>query len=511
MMSPLIAKEESVGNNQLGIATLEMLIAMSLMVLVISAVLPLVWQGQSLPVDSQTEQEALYKALTLLENERAAAKMDFNLVNPVAQTTDGIYQKAVNVSQVDFYTKKVTSNLGWTEGGRNLTASLSTLITNPTGYSSGNTCSSILSGNWKNPQKTDYEFGKDIVGDASSGFPITDVQAHENKLYVTVNNSNGNNSPTFFVLDISNPAIKPPLLASVDNDPTVKAGLNAVAVSGNYAYVANGNNPNFATCTTCGQLQVFDISVSTPVLKTTFKVPGVTGKNGQSIGSSIFYSNGYVYLGLAKTLSGSEFNVIDVGGGGLPASPTNPVWKGGYPVGNAVNKIFVKNNVAYLATPNTENLTLVDVNVASSTFMQRIAGYSPAGGSNGEAVTVIGNRTYLGRTFGSNEFYILDTSTPSGGIPVIASKDIGTGSDNSINDIVIRDSLAFLITNAKFEVWNISDTANIVPWTTSGSSSDFLDLPGGSGTAIGCEGNYLYVGSLPASNKGYISIITSGP
>jgi len=469
------------------------------MTLALTSVILVTFSNQSTSIDSQTNNEALAKAQEQLENMRALSRQDFNLVNSKTTVNDGTYNKNISVMDIDFFTKKVTSSVSWTTINRSSSIQLSTLITNPQAANGGSTCSSVLSGDWKNPIQKFYEFGKDLLvpSDPSSGFPITDISAASGKLYVTVNNTDGNNFPNFFIFDISNSNIKPVFLTSVDNDTSVKAGLNAITVAGKYAYVANANGSNFSTCTTCGQLQIIDISATPPQVKKTFKIPGVIGKNGQSIGQSIFYKNAYVYLGLAKTLSGPEFNVINV------QDPLNPIYKGGYSVGNGVNKIFVKNNYAYIATPNSENMTIIDV-VIDPANPTRVGGYSPSGGSNGESITVVGSTAYLGRTFGTNEFYILNVQNP-GSISVLGSKDIGTGSNTSINGLIIRDYLAFLITKVKFEIWNISNPASITQWATP------LNLPGGSGTAIGCSGNYIYVGSLPSNNKGYISIISPGP
>src|SRR3989344_9284626 len=97
---------------------------------------------------------------------------------------------------------------------------------------------------------TSWEFGRDILNDTSSGFPVTSIQTFNHKMFVTVNNDNGNNPGTFFILDILNPAVKPVLLtpSNWDNSP-VGEGLNDVAVDGaNYAYVANAYGASFTTC-----------------------------------------------------------------------------------------------------------------------------------------------------------------------------------------------------------------------------------------------------------------------
>ncbi len=503
-------KARLIGNNkkglpaQAGFATLEILIAFAIIILCLGAVIMVTFSNQSLTIDTQISNEAHTKAQKALEDARANSRFDFDLVNSSSTTeTSGslTYTKTLDVTQTDYFTKKVISTVTWQTAGRTLSTVLTTLLTNPDAVDGGSTCSSVLSGNWKNPSITSYEFGKDLLGDPSSGFPITAVDVYKGKLFVSVNNSNGNNNPTFFVFSLANPVL-PLFVTSIDTDPSVKTGLNAMRATDSYVYAANAKQSNFSSCSSgsCGQLQVISVSGGTPSVVSTFKIPGVTGTAGQAIGTSIFYKDNYVYLGLAKSASGPEFNIIDV------TNPAAPVYKGGYSVGNAVNSIVVKGNYAYIATPNSENMTILDISNPSSPF--RVGGYSPSGGSNGLSVSVLGNTVYLGRAFGTNEFYMLNASTPSS-VSVTASKDIGTGNTTSINSISVRDYLAFVITNDKFEVWNISNTANIYPWTTNSLVSEFQSLPGGKGTAMDCEGNYMYVGSLPSNDKGYISVITS--
>ncbi len=496
-------KVRSLGKKYMsGLATLEILIAFTILILCVGGVIIITFGNQSLSTDLEVSNQAIYKAQKMLEEARILSYFDFNLVNPKIETEISgpiLFTKNIDVKQVDLFTKEVKSTIAWQSAGRALSLFQTTLVTNRQAGGTG-TCSSVLTGDWKNPILTNYEFGKDLVGDPANIFPISAIEAYKGKLFVSIDNSTSSSLPTFFEFDISNPSL-PILLGSVDNDSSSIAGPNAIAVTDTYAYVASSKGSNFSTCVSgsCGQLQIIDVSGPAPILKKTFKIPGVTGAGGQAIGKSIFYKNGLVYLGLSKTLSGPEFNIIDV------SNPLSLVYKGGYSVSNAVNDIFVKDSKAYIATPNSENMTIVDVVNSSSPL--RLGGYSPAGGSNGESIYTVGNTVYLGRTFGTNEFHILDAKNPVSP-SITASKDIGTGTGTSINSLFARDYLAFMITNAKFEVWNILDPVNISPWTQNGVIGEFLTLPG-KGLAMDCEGNYMYVGSVPVGNKGYISIITA--
>lgn len=511
---------------QSGFSVLEILLAMAVAVLTISAVLLVAFGGQSMASDSQTAGEAQAKAQDLLEQAEANGRLGFGSVNslpvpPATFISDGVYKKTLSVSMVNPSTKKVTASVTWTgDHNRTENSMLSSLVTNPQSANSGGTCNSVMANpaGWKTPHYYVWDFGQlGVNGNNGNGFAVSDVYVYNQRLYVTMSGTPNTDKDTFFVFDLpSDPSQTPVFRGSVDNAPTVSGGLSAVATAGNYAYLANGFGPNFTTCTqgaNCAQLQVVDISnPASPLMAANYKIPGVTGTGGQAEGKSIFYANGYIYLGLSKTASGPEFDVIDIGGGGAPASPTNPIYKGGYSVGNAVNSIFVQGKYAYIATPNAENLTVIDIsNPASPT---RVGGYSPGGGSNGESVSAVGNSVYLGRTFGSTEFYILNASNPAS-LSLTGSQDVGTGNQTSVNGVAVRDYLVFLVTPAQFQVWNIANPASLQPWSSDGTTNTFLSLStvGGTGTALYCAGDYFYlaVASSQGNTKDLLAIITPGP
>ena len=515
---------------QSGIATLEMLIALTILVLSITAVILLVFGGQSVTADTQTNNEALYKAQELLERARALSREDFNLVNPVPATNDDIYQKSVDVETLpDFLPKRLTSNVTWTgDHNRQLSITLSTLLTSPSGYNNGLFCNSVLTnpGGWKNPIHYEHE-STDLVdqasGNNSDGLGISDLAVLNQRIYIAAD-AVANNNDNFYISSLPNDPIQWPAhqgyMGSVDTNQDGSGGLAAVVTAPIdnkiYAFVANTSS-----VASKGQLQIIDVTSPTPTgwnpAITRYTLPTVSTTK---LGSSIFYSNGYIYLGLTATANGgTEFNVIDVGGGGLPASPTNPIRKGGYFVGNTVNSIFVRGDYAYIATPNTENMTIIDISVP--TDPQRVGG-SPSlvGGNNGESVYAVGTNVYLGRTFGSNEFYILN-ATDLANVSITGTQDVGTGSQTSVNGLAVRDYLAFFMTKAQFQVWNISSPGSITPWTSDNTTNSFLtfsDFISGNGNSITgsslfCAGNNFYISikTPQGQNKDVIWILTAGP
>lgn len=645
-----------------GFSTLEILIAMTILVLAISAVILVSFGSQSILIDGQTNAEAIGKAEKLLEIAQANARKDFKMVNPVGTTTDGIYQEAVYASSTDFFTKNVTALVTWqVEHNRKQSISLSSIVTNFENAVGGDTCDSILSGNWTNPQvKNATTNFAQIVGDSSGTYTVTDLDVYQRKLFVSVNNpsltsgpqnpstgadsnalgtitwsnpsnikvsdnaratanlnafntthyikatgfgftipagatilgikvdiersraggtsgevrdsqvkiihgdtslgttnkadivtnwptsdavaSYGNTSDLwgdnwspadvnsanfgvalsvtgssastnrtanvdvvqitityikeFYILNVSNPT-NPTLITGLGSNSGIATGFNAVATDGRYAYVATNAGP------ASGQLQIIDTSPAFPLLISTFKIPGVTGTGSQAVGQSIFYKDGFVYLGLTKTLSGPEFNIIDV------HTPAVPVWLGGYAVGNYVNSIFTKGKYAYLATPNAQELITLDI--GDPIHPTAVGGYdAPDSVGNGKSISLVGDTLYLGRTVTASnpELYILNNTTPSAMLPTpLGTKEISS----SVNSLIVRDYLAFLTTtNSQFQIWNVASTTNILQFATP------LTLPNsGVGGAMDCEGNFLYVTSVPSSgtfaNKGFLSIITAGP
>lgn len=493
-----------------GFSTLEIVLALALVVLTLSSVTVLVYGSQTSGVSAQTATEALGLAQELLEHTQARAKTDFYTIQPTdsdAPIGTVTYHKTLSVqSLADFFIKLITSTVSWSgEDGRAEKVELTSLITDPSGPDGGNTCNSGLAGDWQNPHISSYEISSDLLvpPDSLNTYPVSDIDVFLGKLYISINNATSNTLPTFFIFDISDSEAKPEFISSMDNDSAVKAGLNAIHVAGEYVYAASAKQSNFSTCASgvCGQLQVIDVSISPPHVVKTFKIPGVTGTSGQAVGNSIFYKNGIVYLGLTKTGGGPEFNVIDVGGGGAGGSPTAPVFLGGFSVGNAVNAVSVQGGYAYVATPNSEELKILDV--ANPSAIVRVGGFDAPGGSgNGKSLFVSGDKLFFGRTLGGNEFYVLDSTNQAGQLPPLGAKDLG---NESLNDLLVRDYLGFLLTNSQLQIWRVDEPGSMSAWAPA------ITLPAnGKGISLDCEKNSLFLASNPSTNKGSVSVVNAG-
>lgn len=459
-----------------GFSLIEILIAIAVLTLSISAVILLVFANQNMKIDVLTNNEGVSKAQELIEGLRAKSRQNFSSVVTVAPAADGIYTKGAVVTDIDLFTKLITTTVTWAESAvRPITVKFATIVTDPQSAFGGDTCNPVLSGDWTDPQL----LGAADVGQNNGG---TDADVFNKKAYVTANAAAAGKHD-FYIVDVSDPVISNlPVLGSINTGP----GLAAVHVAGTYAYTANLSRT--------GQLQIIDISNATaPALIKSFKLTNVTGSGSQALGNSIYFKNKYVYIGLTKTATGPEFNIIDV------SDPANPIWKGGYSLGHDINAIFVKGDYAYVASPDNKELIVLDV---SNPTMPVLAGQLDLSdnSANGKSIAISGTIMFLGRTEGASpatkELQMINIADPLN--PVAGgSADV----DSTINAVIIRTNLVFVVTadtNLGFQIWD-TNTMSLY-----GSKNIQQTSTGG----MDCEGNYVFVAQR--SNKA-LQIIGPGP
>lgn len=522
-----------VARKQRGFSTVEMLVAMAILLFSLSAVVLVLFGNQSLGVDSELNAEALSRAQALLEEQQALARKDFNLVNPTSSTEvigGLLYAKQVDIDRVtptDYLQKRVRARVSWVgEHGRvNQYVQLNSLITDFPNTIGSNTCYSELSGNWSAPTRTDYPLASGGSGNLlpsppaehtfSAKNPIRDIDVYKGVGAVAVGNTTIKTDDSIFFFNVPVDGSRPVYTGSMDNATSTIVGPNAVRIADNYVYLANGApaQGDFGTCVNnndlsdtstkyainCGQLQIIHISdPANPRLIYNFKVPGVSGTGAQGVGKSLYYRAGYLYLGLTKTASGPEFAIVDV------HNPTLPIARGTFSVGRTVNAIWVNGYYAYLTTDdNTSNeLMVLDISNPNAPTLAAGAPYNPPGFGYGTGLAGVGDTLYFGKSFngGSPEFSILDISHPLLPMPAPLGTHI---SGFSIVDVLVRDYLAFLLsgnTNT-LRILNVTNPSSL-------SVAANVTLPG-TGMAMDCEGAHLYIGSASAAGDGFISILGS--
>jgi hypothetical protein len=498
-----------------GFSTLEILLALTIMTTTLIAVVLVEVGTPSALADGTKEIAATEVATSMLMIEMQEGMSDFTSVTPIASTTSNNITSSVTVTPLpDGYTSLLTSTAAWIDvEGEERLISLHALVTDFLHVSENSPCSNVLGGDWMHP--TSFTSSVSPGNLLPSGFtidnPISALTLSSSTLVAAIGTTTTKSDPTLLLFSLSS-TTQPSYLGSIDNATSTKQGVNSVAISGTNVFAANAVKSNFSTCKTgssCAQLQIFD--VSNPLVPTdsnnfelaTMTAPFALGSEGQSIGKSITYDNGYVYLGLTKTsaTNGEEFNIINV------RNPRSPIWLGGYSVGRSINQIVVRGAYAYLATddPNAE---LIILNIQNPENITLTGTYDAAGASTfgyGNTLAVTGNTLALGRTYTPNGpgLYLLSITTTS---PQVLSSEPIASALNPINvqSVLLRDFILFVLTNNSVELFNIQNTTHPIAY---GSP---IALPSGStGSSIACLDNTIYVSSIGNDQTGYLTAISA--
>src|SRR5260221_290876 len=94
-----------------GFSTVEMLIAFAVLIIALASVIQVTFGNQSLSIDSQTNDEALFLAQHILEDSRASSSHSnfLNIVSiPKASVSTDIYSRETLVSDISPCSKQVT-------------------------------------------------------------------------------------------------------------------------------------------------------------------------------------------------------------------------------------------------------------------------------------------------------------------------------------------------------------------------------------------------------------------
>jgi len=292
-----------------------------------------------------------------------------------------------------------------------------------------------------------------------------DVFVTNESAYVVTRNNSGS-TPEFFILDVSTPS-NPSLIGSLN----IGSSANAVYVPNNsYAYIGNDlNNQEFMVIDISAPsnpsiLDILDLEGdANSVFFTPTNVyiandngsrelqivePGSGGwdnpsvvdtynTNGNGNAEDVFVVGSRAYLVTrSNTGAQSEFFIFDI------SDPENVSLLGSLDLGTRANAVYVSGNYAYIATnSNSQELMVVDITNPSSLSID--GSYDAPSGANGEGIFVVGNKAYLvTRDSGSEEFYILDVSTPT--LPIL-DRSLEIGDDTW--DVYVDGNYAYLVTS----------------------------------------------------------------
>lgn len=176
----------------------------------------------------------------------------------------------------------------------------------------------LLTGNWNNPQ---------VIGtiDLGPGNTPTDLYVQDGIIYMSAQASSAA-KPDLFIIDATtgtNPVIK----SQIDTS----SGLNGIAVSGDFAYLANQEASN--------PLLIANISdIQNPYIISSFRIAG-----NVSQALTVAATGSVIFVGTEND-SSEEFYVINA------ETPTAPVVLNQFEIGANINDIIINKDKIYLAT-----------------------------------------------------------------------------------------------------------------------------------------------------------------
>lgn len=282
---------------------------------------------------------------------------------------------------------------------------------------------------------------------------LTDIKVKNNIAYISAD-SNVYSDPDIMVFDISN-INNPILLSSINTGP----GISAFTIAGNYIYAA--------AASTAAQLHIISIdSLSSISLRNKYQVPLPYATATPPFASSIFFDKNYIYLGMEKWV-GEEFLVLDI------YDPYIVVKASGLETNTKINKIFVRDNKAYLASSDDKQLRVIDIDDISRPKLANF--FSPSGWERqeGKSINYFEDSISLGRTNGgfniAKDHELFNWSSTS-------TIQNNLGSNNSSSDIpggvygLINDrEFTFIASrqkNREIQIYNkllSSSTVEIIP------------------------------------------------
>ncbi|MFH1769329.1 MAG: prepilin-type N-terminal cleavage/methylation domain-containing protein [Parcubacteria group bacterium] len=467
--------------NDKGYSLLEAIIAITIFVIFMSAVLTLFLMSQESSSGSSLRQEANTIAHNSMEAVRSMRNLDFDSL--IAGSHGLIFQnnrwfldvdspdeengftRTVTIAYVDDDTKEIDVNIVYGDPPRQKEVSLVQRLTRWQDIIAEN----WYIGDWSNPILVEE-------GNIGAGNYGTDIAAHKNTVYLTSIADNDNN-PDLHIFDVSNPS-SPVLLSQLN----VEQGLEAIWVKGGYAYVVERDSGDF-----------FIIDVNNP------SNPQVLSKltlSPTKDGRSVFALGQYAYVGGIE----KEMYIINI------TDPFEPYLFSVYErAQDDIMGINVLDGIAYLAQYDGKSLQIVDVSDPENP--SKIKDVDPPGGSEkGMAVHAKSHdRVYVGRTNGGDhdehqEFIVVDATNPNNP-DIISLYDMP---NTSIIDLhIANDELAFLGTaseSMEFWVLDITDLDNIY-------RLGFYDLIAES-TGIAYYRNYVYIS---VNHENALQILTSSP
>lgn len=484
-----------------GFSLIELLIAFTVLTSTLVAVslvafgTPIMLQNAILEVNAGT------RAHSVLGHAEVLGRDHFDLLERISSTTIDAYTASLFIEPVrDDAEKHLTALMAWSNVRSEQKYLSYQSILLDVAHAPSHPCDPFLTGDWSTPRVlgTYRLVPRDLLPRSISGtvFPPSAITVNGTTLAIAISSTASTTDPTLFFFDIRNPAIKPAYIESFDNASTSRTGYAALASGPETVYAANAFGG-----TDSAQVHVFDISDRIPRRIEMFQAPHSNAATGaHAPGSALMFRDGLLYLGLQKTASGKEFQILNA------HDSASISYRGGFSVGRGVNDITTDGLYAYLATDDNSTLgaALVVIDVQNQSHPVETSSYRFPGAGYARILVRTGTRLYVGRSYAagtSEELQILDISDPAV-LTRIGGIDIGTThTPGGVHGLVVRTFLAFILTDTSLQIWNIA---------TPSDSHLYASVPiNGTATALTCRNNILYIGSVDPDGTGRITTVTS--
>jgi len=396
----------SLHTNQTGISLVEVLLAVLLFGLMVTAITGALLYGRTSTNMSGNRQRANMLAeegVEAVRNVRDASYSNltdgtFGLTKTSNQwalsgssdTTDAFTRQTV-VSSTGTNRKLITSTVSWPQGAGTAQTSVTTELTN--------WMSSFVK-SWPNGL---YAGSGDASGTVA-GYKVATVG---NYAYLVRNSSTG---PNFIVFNVSNPS-SPTVVGSL----TLTGVPTNIAVSGNYAFVSNTSDTT--------ELQVVNIATpATPALVTSYNAAGA----GDGRGVYVYGAN--IYLTRSANGGSDELVILN-----MPTS-TTIARVGGYSLNVTMYEVYVSGTAAYVATSSdTQEILVVNLSVLS--LLTLGTSINLPGTTDATTIDGVGNNIVVGQGTALHTI-----SSLIGLIPVLSGS---TALSSTINDVTLNNSLTY--------------------------------------------------------------------
>jgi hypothetical protein len=430
-------------NNVAGISLVEILLALSILVLLITVVAGALIYGNESAHLAGSRSQASSIAEEGLEAVRNIRDNNFtNLVDGTyglavsgnqwvfsgSSDTIDIFTRQIVISTVDTNTKQIVATVSWQENAqRSDSIILTSYLTNWIA------AASLPS--WANPL---LESSLDLSANQDGN----KIQVQGNYAYIA--RSNGN--PSFSVVDITNPA-SPSEVGSLN----LNGIIYNLSVSGNYAYAVSSDNTR--------EFQIVNITnPAAPSYVTSYDASGSSDSRG------IFVVGTRAYF--TKDLSSSpEFFIMNI------TNPASPTLLGSLNLTGTAYEVYVSGNYAYVAS-GSDTQELIVINVTNPAAPSVVGSYNLTGTSDAYTITGFGTTVVLGRSNG--EIRLFNVTTPAS--PTLMGTYTTTSVIRDI-DLGISNTYVFMATSGSTYDLEIIDITNPGSITFVGGYN-YLDLYG---------------------------------